>query len=45
MNELDPFEYITYLLEELSGKQYSDDQLENLLPYSDKLPERLYVKR
>ena len=44
MNELDPFEYMTYLLEELSGKEYSDERIENILPYSDKLPERLYVK-
>lgn len=44
-NELIPFEYIKYVLESLRGKNVSEmpgEDIDRLLPWSDKLPENCY---
>lgn len=34
-NELDIYKYLTYLLEKRPGKEMSDEQLEQLVPWSE----------
>lgn len=44
MNQLNPEKYLEYVLDTLSTKGLSDQVIENVLPYSKKLPKNLYVK-
>lgn len=45
MNNLDPFKYLCYVLDTLSTKGLKDSVIESILPYSNKLPNELYVKK
>ena len=42
-NKLHPYEYLKYILEELSQNKQTDEKLKELLPWSDKLPDHLKV--
>lgn len=44
MNKLNPMKYIEYVLDTLSTEGLSEENIKNVLPYSDKLPKNLYVK-
>jgi len=43
-NNLDVFGYIKYLLEELSQSRHTSEKLEELMPWSDKIPEEIRIK-
>ena len=42
-NKLQPYEYLKYILEELSQNKKTDEKLKELLRWSDKLPDHLKV--
>ena len=42
MNRLKPYEYIEYVLTRMAGKRLTEDLLEEMMPWSDQLPKRLY---
>lgn len=44
-NGLNPYEYIKYLLDELSQNKQTDEKIQELLPWSDKIPESVKIKR
>lgn len=44
-NSLNPFEYIKYALEELSQNKQTDEKIQEILPWSDKLPDKVKVHR
>lgn len=44
MNKLNPEKYLEYVLDTLSTKGLTDQNIESVLPYSNKLPKNLYVK-
>ena len=44
MNGLDPFKYMTYVLEKLSKEGVNDTVIQEILPYSKQLPKELYSK-
>lgn len=44
MNKLNPEKYLEYVLDTLSTKGLTDQNIENVLPYSKNLPRNLYVK-
>ena len=44
-NNLNVFEYLTYVFDTLPKIKNNDDNLRKLLPYSNELPEYLKVKR
>ena len=33
-----PYEYLKYLMEEIPGKRLTDDYIDSLLPWSEKIP-------
>ena len=43
LNGLNPFEYLVYALHTLKMKGISEKVINEILPYSDELPERLKV--
>ncbi len=43
-NKLHPYEYLKYLIEELSQNKQTDEKLQEVLPWSDQLPDRLKIK-
>lgn len=44
LNKLHPYEYLKYIIDELSQNRQTEEKLNDLLPWSDKLPERLKIK-
>lgn len=44
MNNLDPYKYLVYVLERLSRDGLKDEVIEEVLPYSNKLPANIYTK-
>ncbi len=44
MNGLDPFKYMTYVLERLSKEGVNDKVIQEVLPYAKQLPKELYSK-
>ena len=42
-NDLHPYEYLKYLIEELSQHKQTPEKLEEVMPWSDKLPEHVRV--
>lgn len=44
MNKLNPEKYLEYVLDTLSTKGLTDQDIESVLPYSNTLPKNLYVK-
>ena len=45
INNLNPYKYLVYLLDELSIKGISSEVIKSLLPYSKSLPKQLYVNK
>lgn len=45
MNELDPYKYLRYVLERMSKEKQEDQLIQELLPYSKKLPRELYKRK
>lgn len=45
INNLDPYKYLSYILDILSTKGLKDSVIESILPYSNLLPKELYVKK
>jgi transposase len=45
LNHLNPEKYLTYVFTELSTNGLKNDVIERILPYSNKLPEELRVKK
>ncbi|MGL4362009.1 MAG: IS66 family transposase [Cellulosilyticaceae bacterium] len=44
LNGLKPQAYLTYVFDQMTGKKLTDELIRSLLPYSDKLPEHLFIK-
>lgn len=42
LNNLKPYDYIEYILDEMKGKKLTDELLERLMPWSTTLPKELY---
>ena len=42
-NKLHPFEYLKYIIEELSQNRQTPEKLKELLPWSDSLPDHVKV--
>lgn len=42
LNNLNPYEYVKYLLDEMPGKKLNEEELERLLPWSPSIPQ--YVR-
>ena len=42
MNRLKPYEYIEYILTRMAGKKLTEDLLEEIMPWSNRLPKTLY---
>lgn len=46
MNDIKPYDYVIYILEEMLAMGHpTEEKMRDLLPYSDKLPDRLRVKK
>ena len=45
MNDLDPYKYLRYVLERMSKEKQEDQLIQELLPYSKKLPRELYKRK
>ncbi|NLB23477.1 MAG: IS66 family transposase [Clostridium sp.] len=43
-NKLHPYEYLKYLIEEPSQSKQTDEKLQEDLPWSEQLPDRLKIK-
>lgn len=43
-NKLHPYEYIKYIIEELSQNRQTSEKLDELLPWSEKLPDHVRIK-
>ena len=44
MNGLDPTKYMTYVLEKLSKEGVNEEVIQEVLPYAEQLPKKLYAK-
>ncbi|WP_283651550.1 transposase domain-containing protein [Ileibacterium valens] len=44
-NGLKPEEYLTWVLHEMKTRRLDEEDLQDLLPYSDKIPEELKVPK
>lgn len=42
MNRLKPYEYIEYILTRMAGKKLTEDLLEEIMPWSNRLSKTLY---
>lgn len=44
LNNLKPYDYIEYILNQMKGQKLTDELLETLMPWSSSLPKELYKK-
>ena len=42
MNKLKPYDYIEYILTKMAGNKLTENMLEEIMPWSKKLPKTLY---
>ena len=43
-NSLHPFEYIKFVIEELSQNKQTPEKIQEILPWSDKIPAHIRIK-